>query len=74
MPPAIVVRLGLDELVSWADRKRDIIETYVHEISAVIAKRRTNTEKVSIFGMSDTIRRNLTNSVELHALSRYLPP
>lgn len=50
------------------------METYVHDISAVMAKRMTNTQKQSIFGMSDTIRRNLTNSVELHALSRYLPP
>jgi hypothetical protein len=50
------------------------MKTYVHDISAVIAKRRTNAEKQRIFGMSDTIRRNLTNSVEPHALSRYLPP
>jgi hypothetical protein len=50
------------------------METYVQDVSAVTAKSITSMEKVSIFGMSDTIRRNLTNSVELHALSRYRPP
>ena len=46
----------------------------VHLSFRVNVKSETRAKKVSIFGTRDTTKRNLANSLEDHALSRYLPP
>lgn len=58
-----------------AQRKcTDRSQTYVQVMLPVTAKRSTSVPKVIAFGIRDVMRRNLTNSLEVHALSRYLPP
>lgn len=51
-----------------------MVSTYVQVSLRVNVKNMIMTQKQSALGTSDVTRRNLANSLEDHARSRYLPP